>query len=65
MPLVVDWVVGISQIKDDRRMGTGTATVSGEDGFEINRPVEAQATIREDVNPVTLVVAWGVEDGDL
>lgn len=36
-----------------------------EDVLEINCPVKAQCTIGENVNPVTLVVARGVENGNL
>lgn len=42
-----------------------TTTSLGENVLKVNGAVEAERAIGQDVNPVTLVVARGVEDGDL
>ena len=44
---------------------TGAAARSREDLLKVNRPVEAETSIGKDVDPVALVVAGRVQDGDL
>jgi len=63
--LVVLGVLGISQVEDDGRVRASTTAVAGEDALEIDGPVEAEAAVVEDIDPVRLVVARSVEDGDL
>jgi hypothetical protein len=46
-------------------MRSSTTPVLGEDVLEINCAVEAKTAVGEDVNPVALVVARSVDDGDL
>jgi hypothetical protein len=46
-------------------MGTSTTTVPGEDRLKINGSVEAEATIWKDINPMALVVARSIQNGDL
>ncbi len=55
----------ISQIKDHRRVRASTSTVLSEDLLEVDSAVKAKGAVRKDVNPMTLVVARSVEDGDL
>lgn len=47
------------------RMGAGTTTAPGEDVIEVNLAVKTEGTVWQDVDPVSLVVAGCVEDGDL
>lgn len=46
-------------------MRASTTTVAGEDAFEVDGPVEAEAAVVEDIDPVRLIVTGSVEDGDL
>lgn len=46
-------------------MRPGTATALGEDVLEVDLAVEAEASIWQDVDPVTLVVCRGVHNGYL
>lgn len=63
--LVVDGVLRVSQVEDDRAVRTGTTAAFSEDVLKVDRPVEGEGAIVVDVNPVNLVVTRGVEDGDL
>ena len=63
--LVVLRVLRISEIEDDRRVRTRTTTVARKDGLEVNRAVEAQAAVVQDIDPVRLVVARRVKDRNL
>ncbi|EEY14371.1 predicted protein [Verticillium alfalfae VaMs.102] len=63
--LVVLGVLGVSEIVDDRRVRAGTTTVAGEDALKVDGAVEAEAAIVVDVDPVSLVVTGGVDDGDV
>lgn len=58
-------MIGISKIKDNTRMRSSTTTACGEDILKINRSVEAQATIRKYINPMTLIITRSVEDRNL
>jgi hypothetical protein len=62
---VILGVGGVSQVKDDGRVRPGTTTVGGEDGFKVNRTVEAESTVGENVNPVALVITGCVDNGYL
>lgn len=42
-------------------MRTRTAPVLGEDGLEVNSAVEAETAVGEDIDPVSLVIAGGIE----
>jgi hypothetical protein len=69
---VVEWVSWIGEIKDDRtclllalvkvwvivdlRVRAGTTTALGEDVVEVNLAIKAEATVWQDVDPVSLVV---------
>ena len=55
----------VRQVVDDRRVGTGAASVTGEDGIEVDGSVEAEASVGQDIDPVTLVIPGCIEDGDL
>ena len=55
----------IRQIKDDGRVRPSTTPRAAEDLLEVDSSVEAKRTVRQDVNPVTLIVARSVEDRDL
>jgi hypothetical protein len=47
-------------------MGTySTAAVLGEDVLKVKGTVEAEGAVIVDINPVNLVVARGVQNGDL
>ena len=43
-------------------MWASTTTALGEDVLEVDLSIEAQSSIRQDVDPVALVVAWRVHD---
>jgi hypothetical protein len=58
-------VLRVSEVVNDRRVRARATTVLREDALEVDGSVEAEASIIEDVDPVRLVVTWGVEDGDL
>ena len=58
-------VLGISEVVNHRRVGTSTAAVLREGGLKVDRPVEAQAAVVEDIDPVRRVVTGGVEEGYL
>lgn len=63
-PSVVLRVLGVSQIKDDRRMRLATTPVR-KLIRELDGAVEAEAPVVEDIDPVSLEVRGGVDDGDL
>lgn len=65
VPSVVLGVLGIGEVENDGRMRPSTTTVAGEDALEIDCPVEAEASVGKDVNPVALVVSRGVDNRDL
>jgi hypothetical protein len=62
--LVVEGVLGISQIKDHTGVGLSTATV-GEFLAEVDSPVEAQATIIVDVDVQRLEISRSIDDTNL
>jgi hypothetical protein len=64
-PLVVLGVLGVSEVKDDGAVRSGTTAGLGEDVLKVNRAVEAEGAVLVDVDPVTLVVTRSVDDGDL
>lgn len=55
----------VRQVENDRRMRPGTTTITSEDILKVNSSVEAQTTVRQDINPMTLVVSRSVQDRDL
>ena len=63
-PLVVDGVLGVSQVENDRAVGPGTTAIL-KDALKVNGAVEVERAIVVDIYPVRLVVTGGVEDGDL
>jgi hypothetical protein len=63
--LVVLGVLWVSQIEDDARVWSCTTTALGEDILEVDLTIEAEGTIGQDVDPVTLVVSWRVDNRDL
>ena len=62
--LVVQWMIGVSQIKDDTGVRLSTTTV-GELLAEVDSPVKAQATIIIDIDVQRLEVSRGIDDADL
>lgn len=64
-PLVVLGVLGVSKVKDDSTVRSGTTAGLGKDVLKVNGAVEAEGAIIVDVNPVALVVTGSVDDGDL
>lgn len=64
-PLVVLGVLGVSKVKDDSTVRSGTTAGLGEDVLKVNRAVEAERAVLVDVDPVALVVTGSVDDGDL
>lgn len=62
--LVVEWLVGVSQIEDDSAVRP-TATTLWEFRQEVDAAVEAQAAIWVDVNPLCLEVSRGVDNADI
>ncbi len=63
--LVVNRVVRIRQVKDDGRVRTGASSRGGKDLLEVDSAVEAETAVREDINPMALVIARSVQDRDL
>jgi hypothetical protein len=62
--LVVDGVLGVSEIEDDDRVGL-SATAAGKFVGEINGAVEAKAAVVEQVDVESLVVGRSVNQTDL
>lgn len=63
--LVVDRVLGISQIEDDGAVRTSTTTAVSKNVLKVNGSVETQRTVLVDIDPMALVITRGVENGDL
>lgn len=62
--LVVERVLGISQIKDDTGVGLSTTTVL-KLLAKVNSPVEAQAAILIDIDVQSLEVSGSIDDANL
>lgn len=59
---IVDWVLGVCEVKDDNTVGSGTATSFGEDLLKINGTVEAERPVVVDIDPMTLVITGSVDN---
>lgn len=62
--LVVQRVLGVSEIKDNTGVRLGSTAV-GELLVKVNGSVERQASILLEVNVKSLEVSWGVDDSDV
>lgn len=62
--LIVEWVLGVSKVKDDAGMGF-CATAVGKLLVEVDASVEGQAAVLVQVDIESLEVSWGVDEADL
>lgn len=62
--LVVVWLSRISQIINDRRMWP-SSTAFRELRQEVNAAIKAQATIRQDINPLSLEISRSINNRDI